>query len=257
MRCLFLLVLLPLLAADEPPLRVLILAGNDAHKWHNWEKTTPAIKVALQGDPRVSVEVAYDIEELGKRDLSRYGAIVQNYVNWHDPKGLSAQSRAAFVKYLNDGGGLVVVHFANGAFHPSLPKAGEGDWPEYRQIVRRVWDHEAKPGKPASGHDVFGKFTVRITEAAHPITQGLKAFDVTDELYFQQHGDAAIEPLLAAESKVTKKLEPLAWVSTYGKGRVFQTLLGHSEKTYDTEEPRELLRRAVVWAANREVRPAK
>jgi type 1 glutamine amidotransferase len=78
---------------------------------------------------------------------------------------------------------------------------------------------------------------------------------VTDELYFHQDGDEPIEPLLHAESKVTRKLEPLAWAYSYGKGRVFQTLLGHSEKTYDAFEAREMLRRATAWVARREVRP--
>ncbi|MFO0927109.1 MAG: hypothetical protein U0736_08705 [Gemmataceae bacterium] len=40
-----------------------------------------------------------------------------------------------------------------------------------------------------------------------------------DELYFHQDGDEPIEPLLAAESKVTRRLEPLAWTYSYGKGQ--------------------------------------
>jgi len=238
-------------APDEPPIRVLLVAGNDAHKWHNWEKTTPAIKAALERDPRVRVDVVTDVEELGKRDLGQYAVLVQNYVNWHDPTPLGDKSKAAFLAFLDKGGGLVVVHFANGAFHHSLPKGKESDWPDYRKVVRRVWNHEAREGKPASGHDAFGRFTVRVTEADHPITRGLRAFEVNDELYFHQDGTEEIVPLIAAESKVTKKLEPLAWTSTYGKGRVFQTLLGHSEKTYDAPEACEVLRRAVVWAAGR------
>src|SRR6185295_268027 len=114
----------------------------------------------------------------------------------------------------------------------------------------RVWNHKAK-----SGHDAFGKFVVRLSDKKHPLTEGLKAFEVVDELYFQQDGAEPIEPLIVAESKVTKRLEPLAWTSEYGKGRVFQTLLGHSEKTYDAFEAREMLRRAAAWVAGRTVRP--
>ena len=77
---------------------------------------------------------------------------------------------------------------------------------------------------------------------------------MTDELYYNQDGDEPIEPLIAAESRNTKRLEPLAWTYTYGKGRVFQTLLGHSEKTYEAFEAREMLRRAVAWTAGQEVR---
>src|SRR5262249_39181655 len=50
----------------EKPIRVLLLAGNDAHKWHNWERTTPAIKDALERDPRVRVDISLDFEDLAK-----------------------------------------------------------------------------------------------------------------------------------------------------------------------------------------------
>jgi type 1 glutamine amidotransferase len=239
------------------PIRVLLVAGNDAHKWHNWEKTTPRIKDALQRDGRIRVEVTTDFEELGKRDLSAYQVILLNWCNWHDPRGASDKSKQAFARFVRDGGGLILVHFANGAFHPSLPKAEASDWPEYRKIVRRVWDHRKRGDKPPSGHDAFGKFTVLVTTTKHTLTERLKRFEIVDELYYHQAGDETIEPLLAAESKVTKKIEPLAWAYTYGKGRVFQTLLGHSEKTYDAPEACEVLRRAAAWTAGRPARQAK
>jgi type 1 glutamine amidotransferase len=243
-------------SGDGDAISVLMVTGNAAHKWHNGEKSTPRIRDALRLDPRVKVEVVTDFDELGRRELGGYQAIVlNNYCNWQEPKGPSEKSKRAFASYLREGGGLVLVHFANGAFHPSLPKAGASDWPEYRRIVRRVWNHTPAKGKPASGHDAFGRFLVLPTKAKHAITAGLGRFEVTDELYFHQDGDEPIEPLLHAESKVTRRLEPLAWTYTYGKGRVFQTLLGHSEKTYDAFEAREVLRRAIAWVAGREVRP--
>lgn len=235
---------------DDRPLRVLMFAGNEAHEWHNWKKTTPAIKTLLEKDPRIRVEVSNNIEDLSQTNLGDYQVIVQNYVNWQDPTRLSDPSRAAFVRFLEEGGGLILVHFANGAWHFSLPKAEAAEWPEYRKIVRRMWNH-----KGTSGHDAFGRFTVVPTELSHPVTAGLQPFEVTDELYFRQDGDQPIEPLIRARSRVTNADEPLAWTYSYGKGRVFQTLLGHSEQTYNTYEAREMLRRAVAWAAGRKVVP--
>ena len=232
----------------ERPRRVLLFAGNEAHKWHNWEKTTPRIQAALEADPAVGVEVSLDIEDLRRRRLSDYQAIVLNYCNWHDGRPLSEASRRCLVEYLREGGGLLAIHFASGAFHHSLPKAGSSDWPEYRRILKRVWDHSAKP---PSGHDAFGKFIVRPTKADHPLTRGMKPFEVEDELYYRQAGEEPIDPLLVAESRDTKQMEPLAWTSRYGRGRVFQMLLGHSEKTYDSPEVCELLRRACRWASER------
>lgn len=237
---------------DDRPIRVLLIAGNDAHKWHNWQKTTPAIKAALETDPRIKVDVSLDIEDLAKGDISRnYDLILPNYVNWHDPKPLSDASKAAFMNFVQNGGGVLFVHFNASAFHFSLPMAAESDWPEYRKIALRVWNHQGK-GDAQSGHDVFGLFKVDVTPIEHVITAGLKGFDVIDELYFKQDG-RPVDPLITAKSKVTGRDEPLAFVGSYGKGRVFQTLLGHSEKTYDVYEPREMLRRAAAWAANRRV----
>ena len=237
---------------DDRPIRVLMFAGNEAHAWHNWKKTTPVIKQLLEKDPRIKVEVSNEIEDLSKKTLSDYQVIVQNYTNWHDGTPLSQASRTAFMNYLQNGGGLVLIHFANGAFHFSLPKAGKSDWPEYRKIVRRVWNHHGK-GDAKSGHDAFGNFEVQVTDDTHPLTHNLKTFPVTDELYFRQDGTEPVEPLISANSKVTKKNEPLAWTYHYGKGRIFQTLLGHSEKTYDTFEACEILRRATAWAAQRPI----
>jgi type 1 glutamine amidotransferase len=231
---------------------VLVLAGNEAHKWHNWVKTTAAMQAFLPRDPRIRIEVAHDFEALAQKDLRQVDVIVQNYANWLDPRLPSDAARAAFVRFVDQGGGLIVIHFACGAFHFSLPKAGASDWPDYRKIVRRVWNHQAK-----SGHDRFGRFLVEVTPVDHLITRGLHRFEVTDELYFRQDGDQPIEPLLTARSTVTGKEEPLAWAAPYGKGRVFQILLGHSEKTYETYEVREILRRAVAWAAGRDVRTVK
>ncbi len=237
--------------SPDAPTRVLLLAGNEAHRWHHWERTTPAVVAALERDPRLRVEVISEPEEFARRDLSRYGAIVLNYCNWQDPRGLSASAKDAFTNFVRTGGGLLVLHFSNGAFHHSLPEAGASEWPEYRRLVRRVWDHTPLADGP-SAHDEYREITAQPL-SDHAIVDGLKPFTVEDELYVRQRGDEPIMPLLQAHSLVTGQDEPLAWTYRYGTGRVFQTLLGHSEKTYEAFAVREILRRAVAWTAGREI----
>jgi len=119
---------------------------------------------------------------------------------------MSEAAKANFVRYLKNGGGLALIHFANGAFNYTLPNK-ESDWKEYRtRIVRRAWMHDAP-----SAHDPYGPFHVAITSAKHPITAGLVPFDNTDELYFHQIGDQPITPLAVAHSRVTGQDEPMAW----------------------------------------------
>jgi type 1 glutamine amidotransferase len=234
------------LALKSEPIRATIVTGHQ-HPAHDWRGTTKALAETLRADPRMRVSITTDPDEFFRGDKLRHEQlIVFNYCNWQR-QGLSEAAKAAFVKYLEAGGGLVLVHFANGAFHFSLPEASDSDWPEYRKICRRVWDHT--PGK--SGHDAFGKFRVEIAKT-HPITKTLSSFETTDELYFRQQGTEPIEVLATARSKVTGQDEPMAFVYEYGKGRVFQTVLGHSPDSLRTPAVGTLIRRAAVWTAQQE-----
>ncbi|WP_146948124.1 ThuA domain-containing protein [Cyclobacterium qasimii] len=221
--------------------KALLLTGNH-HPAHPWQETSPLIKSAIESNSDFYVDISTNIENLSQYDLDDYDALILNYANWEDPNQLSDKSKDSFVNYLNQGGGLMVLHFANGAFHSSLPNAGESDWPEYREIVRRIWDHDAD-----SGHDKYGEFSVHISNSKHPITSGVKDFSTFDELYFNQKGDQPIVPLFSARSTVTGKDEPLAWVYNYGEGRVFQTLLGHDAKSFSTPEFQQILSNAINW----------
>lgn len=231
---------------DDWPIKVLILTGHH-YPGHLWKDTTPAIQEALARDPRMQVEVSENIEDLATDRINGFDVLIQNYCNWERP-GLSDAAKAGFVKYLQDGGGLCIVHFANGAFHFSLPKAENSDWPEYRNICRRVWDHTDKK----VGHDAYGKFIVEIDDPEHPVTRGMEAFETIDELYFRQQGEAPIHVLATAKSKVTGQAEPQAFVYDYGKGRIFQTVLGHAAESLRSPGAATLLSRAAAWAAKRE-----
>ena len=89
---------------------------------------------------------------------------------------------------------------------------------------------------------------MEIANAEHPITVGLAAFETVDELYYNQQGELPIEPLVTARSNKTGKDEPLAFAYDYGRGRVFQTLLGHNAEAI--HKAGELIRRGSAWAAS-------
>jgi type 1 glutamine amidotransferase/cytochrome c551/c552 len=236
---------------EMEPIKVLIVTGHQ-YPGHKWELTSPVIKSALERDPRIRVNVTENVEDLGVDKIREFDLLVFNYCNWEKP-GLSDQAKVGFTRFLSDGGGLILVHFANGAFHSSLPGAEDSDWPEYRKICRRVWDHAE--GK--SGHDAYGTFTVEIHDKKHPITRGMKDFETIDELYFRQQGTEPIEILATARSKVTGKDEPMAFVYQYGKGRVMQTVLGHAAESLQVEGVAELMRRSAAWIAGRKQLPAE
>lgn len=219
----------------------LLLTGLH-HPAHDWKQTTPLIASAVKG-ANVHVDISTNIQDLGQYDLNDYDFLILNYCNWNDSLGLNKDSKERFAKYVADGGGLMIVHFANGAFHYSLPGAASSDWPEFRNMCYRVWDHTSN-----SAHDDYQEFKVNIAQPDHRITEGMAHFNIKDELYFNQKGNAdTLAPLLTATSKVTGKDEELAWAYNYGRGKVFQTLLGHSAESIAAPGMQQLLKSSARW----------
>ena len=52
-----------------------------------------------------------------------------------------------------------------------------------------------------------------------------------------------------SKPKGTGKDEPVIWVNTYGKGRVFNNVLGHDVEAMSDPKFQAWLRRGVIWAA--------
>jgi type 1 glutamine amidotransferase len=102
------------------------------------------------------------------------------------------------------------------------------------------------------------KYKIHIKDPDHPITKGIKDFDVASEQYYM-HVDPAIR-VLATTTYPTAGVEgphvpngfiemPQVWTKYYGKGRVFYNALGHHADIFDIPQAKELMRRGFKWAA--------
>jgi type 1 glutamine amidotransferase len=214
--------------------RVLLVTGQD-YPGHLWRQTEPAVRALLEEDPRMIVTVSEDPCMLDSTSLARYDAAVLHFMNWEQPAPGPA-ARENLRRRVSEGMGLVLVHFACGAFQ---------DWPEFRNLAGRVWD-------PKLSHDPHGLFRVDIADPVHPITQGMPAFETRDELYSCLTGDHPIHVIATARSKVDGHDYPMAFVLDYGKGRVFHTVLGHDLQAISNPPVARLLRRGCAWTARLE-----
>ena len=212
--------------------RVALITGED-YPGHKWRETTPVVKAAIAADKRLEVTVVEDLKFLATDELKNYDVAVLHFKNY-DPKVPGPEGQKNLNAFARNGGGVVLVHFACGAFQ---------EWPEFVKVAGRVWNPKLR------GHDPHGTFRVEMTAEKHPITAGLKAFDITDELYTCLDGETPIKVLATAVSKVDQKTYPIAFVLDCGKGRTFHTVLGHDVKALSTPEAGQLLRRGTAWAA--------
>lgn len=218
-------------AATPKPMQVLLVTGCD-YPGHAWPLTAPVLAQGLRADPRAEVRVVEDAGFLDSAALDRYQVVVLHYMNWMTP-GPGEAARANLKRFVEKGGGLVMVHFACGAFL---------EWPEFVNLAGRVWNPQLR------GHDPHGLFKVAITQPEHPIMQGMQPFETEDELYTCLDGKVPIEVLATATSKVDHKDYPMAFALNVGKGHVFHSLLGHDVKAF-TPAVLELFRRGTAWAA--------
>ena len=217
------------------PVQVLVLTGYE-YPGHKWQETAPLLAEFLAADARLATSLNKDPNFLASPKLLDYDVMVLNYMNWHSPDP-GPEARANLKKFVESGKGLVLVHFACGAFQ---------GWPEFVNIAGRVYNPKLR------GHDPYGKFTVEIADPAHPITKGMQPFETTDELYTCLAGSPEIHVVATATSKLDKKDYPMAFVHQCGKGRVFHCVLGHDAKALRVAAVQELYRRGTAWAAGLE-----
>jgi type 1 glutamine amidotransferase len=250
-----------------PPYKALIVDGQNGH---DWKGTTPVLKKLLEETGLFAVDVAtsppkgQDMSGF-KPKFAAYNVVVSNYQgdSW------SEEPQKALADYVQNGGGLVIFHFACAAF----PK-----WKEYNEMMGlggwggrtekdgpylRLRDGKFVPVQekgPSGSHGPAQPFQLVIREAKHPITQGLPMtfMHTTDELYGWLRGPAKNLTVLATafapkELKGSDEHEPLLTTVTYGKGRVFFNALGHTAKEMKSVAFIATYQRGAEWAASGKV----
>ena len=230
--------------------RVLIITGDHGH---NWKQTTPFLKELLQKAGHKVDVTETPGKDLTAANLERYQVLLLNYRN--TPKGAkenpasvwSDDNKSAFTDAVKNGKGLVVYHHASSAF------TGPTDFEkEFEKVIAGGWRKQGFHGK-------MHEFTVTVRKE-HPITKGITEFKHgRDELYQNSVIPSGSEILVTAYSDLSKdpkntdKHEPMVWIAKYGKGRVYQNVLGHDVEAMQSAGFKALMIRGVEWAATGEV----
>jgi type 1 glutamine amidotransferase len=260
------------IAAQPPKIRVLIVDGINNH---DWKTATHGITEILIRTGLFTVDVSTtppreapaSAWETWRPTFAGYNVVVNNFNGGDSAKGIQwpADVEASLESYVRGGGGLVVYHAANNAFTP---------WQAYNEMIGLGWrpatfgpgiaiaDDDSVVVIPQGtghgpGHPNMLDFQVHVRNTHHPIIEGMPPvwMHPFEQLTHGQHGPASNLTILTyAHSPVTNQNEPMDWVRTYGSGRVYTTMLGHTWAgdpcpNLDCVGFQTLLARGVQWAA--------
>lgn len=225
-----------------PRNKVLIVDGFSNH---DWKQTSHMVKTILEDcglfQVQISTAPSEPESEAWKKwrpKFHRYDAVIQNTNNIHNKElRWPRKVEKTLERYVKSGGGLYILHSANNAF---------AHWEAYNTMIGLGWrspdegvavkvDKDGAliriprgEGK-ATYHGPRNDEVIHIL-TEHPINQGFPpAWKTPDmELYKYARGPAQNLTVLSyAKEEKTDTNWPVEWTVDYGKGRVYNSSMGH------------------------------
>jgi type 1 glutamine amidotransferase len=257
--------------ACAAPHRALIIDGQNNHDWRH---TTPVLKKILEDTGMFEADVLTSPPKDAdfsafKPEFSKYQLVVLNYNEFPNGSKWPDGVKAAFEKYVNDGGGVVSYHAADNAFPEWRAfnlMIGIGGWMGRDEKSGPFWYYQdgklvsdPSPGR-AGSHGARKPFQVTTRDAQHPIMKGLPPvwMHAADELYCKMRGPGENMDVLASAfsdpaNSGSGHDEPMLLALRYGKGRIFHTTLGHDPPAMQCVGFMVTLQRGAEWAATGKV----
>ena len=263
-------------AVDVPPAAKVKILIVDGFSNHDWQQTTKLIKEVLDGTGLfdISVSTAPPTADAPGWDQWRpkfqnYDVVIQTCNDIKQGPSWPAEVQTAFVKFVQDGGGVYIFHSAQNAF---------AHWPAYNDIIALGWRGKdygtalaispseeivrIPPGEgTGTGHAPRGEVQVHLL-GTHPIHEGMPREWKTPglEVYHHARGPAQnVEVISYGRDPQGGENWPIEWTVTYGKGRVYIATFGHVWKgDFEPESMRcagvqTCMVRALQWLAQRPV----
>jgi len=250
------------LAAEQKPLRVLVVAGGCCHDYATQKEV---LKKGIEARVNAVVEVAYDPTKSTKPlfELFKNPDWGKNFdVVVHDECAADITDQAYVANIVNahkNGLPAVNLHCAMHSYR----------WGNFKQPVKAGDDNASwyeMLGLQSTGHGPQQPIAITFTDKSHPVTAGLADWTtINEELYNNVQvltaktlatGNQKIPEKKDKKGKVTPASEAnaiVAWTNEFGpkKTRIFSTTIGHNNATVEDARYLDLVGRAVLWSAGK------
>jgi type 1 glutamine amidotransferase len=228
--------------------RLLMLSGGQRGH-HGYRRQAQLLQKVLEDTKQFEVTICEDAAILETPALAKYDALVA-MADRRDPEfRLTTEQQRALLKFVHDGKGFFSLHgFC----------CAERSWvPEMRELLGGVLAHFGTPDTKVR----FGKYPIKITDPAHPVTRGIADFEHEDELYYRLQIQGEIKPLAAAIYEGEEW--PILWARPYGRGKTCVSVFGHCGYQANAKDPLEhapfqrLVVQGIAYVSGREVTKEK
>jgi len=209
---------------------VLIVLGG---LWHDFDGFASAMQSLLKPRGFQVEATTYDLDSLLHLEENHYDLVLsytsfsphREGFNDNSPERLTNVQIDGLTDWIRNGGALLAVH--------SATVIGKSDT-ALGELMGGVF----------ISHPPAFAFTVYPVFGQHPITMGIEAFTVHDELYMETHTSTVQVHMVAIDQGVAY---PMAWSKTEGQGRVAHIAPGHSCEVWDLEPYQRLLMQTIDW----------
>jgi type 1 glutamine amidotransferase len=214
-------------------LRVLVLTGG-----HNFDEQ-PFYKMFADFDNTEIDHVEIQKECTYFDDTSQWDYDVIVFYNFRN--SLSSKGQENLLKLCDKGIGMVILHHAIAGFPEwsMWPKiVGAQYFLKDTEIDGEIWK------RCTYKHGVT--YHVTLEKSKSMVTDGLKDFEISDEVYKGYRLKSDNHILLTTDEPLSQK--EIGWIRTFQKSKVCYIQLGHGKEAFGNSHYKQLIKQSIDWA---------
>jgi uncharacterized protein len=221
--------------SPKPKIKVVIITGGHGYKrkaFYDLFNAIPTITYDTLIQPQANAFIASP--EVNKYDVLIFYDLVDSI--------MPAQQQA-YMNLLKKGKSMIFLHHSLVSYQY---------WPEFVKIVGGQYHTHpvVVNGDTLNAnyeHDL--QMHIKVEDTHHPITRGIRDFDVLDEAYGDVEISPSVKPLLSTDNP--KSMRYVAWTNHYENSDVVCIQLGHGPSCYANPNYRKLIQQTIEWSAAR------